>query len=259
MTHFRLLCKRGIALTILILFCPALPAPHTPLLPTLLSCSFYINDYESIQKQDTFGSITLVPPFLKHMFCVATVFVLLFIFKQQFRRENISLLLQTKWYVESSNRQRTYQTSQETNFEEMLRKAVVNEDGRRKEEVVSEGCVRGSRDRLSGKGWPPVPAQQFRLGFKMPQMWSHNKLVSTLLPTACAYLFSTLSCVLQAWKARVAGSGYQQPVWFPGMGSSTYGRDGRKSSRPVLELVARIPWRPSIARQTGEKLFPYAL
>ena len=135
----------------------------------------------------------------------------------------------------------------------MPRKAIIMEDGEGREEGVSEGCVQGSRDGLSGKGWPTVPAHQFTLGFKMPQMWSHNKRVSMLLPAACAYLFSTLSCVLQAWSVRVGGSECQEQVWFPGMDSSTQGRDGRKSSSPVLELVARIPWRPSIARQTGEK------
>lgn len=60
----------------------------------------------------------------------------------------------------------------------------------------------------------------------------------------------TLSCVLKAWKVQVGGFECKQQVWFPGMGSSTY---GRKSSSPVFQLVARIPWRSSIARQTGEK------
>lgn len=133
----------------------------------------------------------------------------------------------------------------------MQRNAVITENGERKEEGVSEGWVRGSRDVLSGKGWPTAPAQPFRLGFKMPQMWLHNKLLSILVNAACSMcLCTTLSCVLRAWKVQVGGSECRQQVWLPGMGSSTY---GRKSSSPVFQLVARIPWRPSIARQTGGK------
>lgn len=142
-------------------------------------------------------------------------------------------------------------TSQKTNFKEMQRNAVITENGERKEEGVSEGWVWGSRDVLSGKGWPTAPAQPFRLGFKMPQMWLHNKLLSILVNAACSMcLCTTLSCVLRAWKVQVGGSECRQQVWLPGMGSSTY---GRKSSSPVFQLVARIPWRPSIARQTGGK------
>lgn len=59
---------------------------------------------KSIQKQDTLGSVLLVPPCVKHLLCVAAVFVLLFIFTWQFWRENIPQLLQTKLYLESSNR-----------------------------------------------------------------------------------------------------------------------------------------------------------
>lgn len=59
--------------------------------------------------------------------------------------------------------------SQKTNFKEMQRNAFIIENGERKE-GVSEGWVRGSRDVLSGKGWPTAPAQPFRLGFKLPQM-----------------------------------------------------------------------------------------
>ena len=78
--------------------------PHTPLLPTPLCCIFYISDYESAQIRDAPGRAIPVPPLVRHMLCVTTVFVLLFIFTRQFWRENISLLLRTKLYLESSNR-----------------------------------------------------------------------------------------------------------------------------------------------------------
>lgn len=74
-----------------------------------------------------------------------------------------------------------------------------------------------------------------------------------MLPAACA---SVSHCLvfseLGRFKSEGLNAGSKQ-VWLPGMGSSTYGRDGRKSSSPVFQPVARIPWRPSIARQTGGK------
>lgn len=128
-TPFQLLCKYGIILTILILFCPFL-SPGTEILhSSLLSCLFsYIYIYKtmiikSTQKQDILGSILLVSPFVKHLFCVATFFALLFIFTWRFWRENIPLLLQTKLHLVQTGC--TYLTSQKTNFKEMLRNAIL--------------------------------------------------------------------------------------------------------------------------------------
>lgn len=209
---------------------------------------------KAIQKQGTCGSILLAPPFVKHLFCVTAVLVLLFIFTWRVLEGEHSSALTNKVILREFKQ--AARPSQKTNFKEMQRKAVIIENGERKEEGVSEGWVWGSRDVLSGKGWPTAPAQPFRLGFKMPQMWLHNKLLSLLVNAACSMcLCITLSCVLRAWKIQVGGLECRPQVWCPGMGSSTYGRDGRKSSSPVFQLVARIPWRPSIARQTGEKCF----
>lgn len=52
---------------------------------------------KSIQTQDTLREYTIILPFAQHLFCAATDSVLLFIFTWQFWRENIPLLLETKY------------------------------------------------------------------------------------------------------------------------------------------------------------------
>lgn len=88
----------------------------------------------------------------------------------------------------------------------------------------------------------------------MPQMWLHNKLFSILVNAACSMcLFITLSCVLRAWKVQIGGlSASSRPVSLRWATAPTV-EMAERAAAPVFELVARIPWRPSIARQTEKK------
>lgn len=45
----------------------------------------------------------------------------------------------------------------------------------------------------------------------------------------------------------------------PGWATAPTVEMAERAAASVFELVARIPWRPSIARQTEKKMFPYAL
>lgn len=141
----------------------ALPCPAPPLhlfFPLYPPASFTQMTViiKPIQKQDTFGGSRRVPPFVKHLFCVAPVFVLLFIFTGQLQRENIPLLSQTKLYLESSNR-----------LHMLLRKHIL----RRRGGMQALQKMRGKKwcqKAGARQGWPTAPAQQLRLGFTRTQM-----------------------------------------------------------------------------------------
>lgn len=78
--------------------------------------------------------------------------------------------------------------------------------------MVSEG----SKEALSQEGWQRTLAQQFRLGFKMPQMWLYNNLLSMLARAAFSMeVFATLSCVLRARKVQVRGPGMLAAIPAP--------------------------------------------
>lgn len=82
----------------------------------------------------------------------------------------------------------------------------------------------------------------------------HNKPLSILVNAACGMcLFITLSCVLRAWKVQIGGLSASSRPGSLGRATAPRVEMAERAAAPVFELVARIPWRPSIARQTGEK------